>query len=384
MTKPRIVLIARPYDISDQPYDGFVKHRLRVVEVLQQRYEVAILLLVQSHDDARPRDDLKPLVADELPVTVPPGSRAARLRGAARPIASKLNAEERRLVAAVHATGARAAVTFGPWLDLELQAVFGLLPTVHFFEEDLTQMPEIASQSLQARGFRGVENGLRRRARDKPRLVVYIGYHERVGVRRRYGGTQSHWHPYLLDPGEFPVATATASGTGVIVVGHFGQPRNAEGLAAVMEALPVDSRMPVSVVSGAGLHEMLRPYVADGTLSHLAGHQSVYRAYREARLTLVPATRVTGIKTTVLQAWAAGCPVVCSTPSAKSVGPFAVSAVLAGDSPDILAEHLVGAHDDETIRVRLAQEGRSVLSTHFDRSKCERELLAAIQRVVGG
>jgi hypothetical protein len=105
---------------------------------------------------------------------------------------------------------------------------------------------------------------------------------------------------------------------------------------------------------------------------------ALYDAYRSSLLTLVPARRVTGIKTTVMQSWAAGTPVVCFPASAATLGPGAATAVAARDTPDEVARLLVSLAGDATGRGRYAAAGRQQLHTTFDPARRDEELLAAI------
>jgi glycosyltransferase involved in cell wall biosynthesis len=151
-----------------------------------------------------------------------------------------------------------------------------------------------------------------------------------------------------------------------VVIGQFAEERNAEGLAMVLAAMPAEHPARLTLVSGAGVHPCLGPFVDRGALRLRSGNGDAYPLYRSARATLVPARRVTGVKTTLLQAWAAGCPSVCFTASARSIGPFARGATIAVGGAADAAEALRRLHEDEALRRQLVSSATDVLREHFD------------------
>ena len=388
MTEDQDVLLvaARPYDLSDASFDGFVTHHARVLDLLQTRYRIRLLLLRPQHDQSQVRANLREAVIDDVALPELATSRSARLRralGLRR--GAPLSLASRQLSDAVRRSGASRAVTLGPWLGSEYEPIYRVLPTMHFYEEDLNAMPENAPQSLQARLLRRLEDGIQRHARSQPKWVVFIGLAEEKPARRRYAKSHLLWHPYLLPQNAWPLASSASHGTHVLVVGQFAQPRNAEGLQQVLDALirlPVPPK--VKLVSAAGTHPCLQPHLDSGALVVEANSGCLYETYRSAAVTIVPARRVSGIKTTVLQAWAAGCPVVCFLVSASSVGPFAASCVLHAPTPEDLAREIVALVDNQERREQLSDLGRRAMERYFDPRLREEELLAAVRSLTSG
>jgi glycosyltransferase involved in cell wall biosynthesis len=375
-----LLVAAQPHDLSDAPYDGFVHRRHEVMQGLRERFDVRIVLLRRPQDEDRVHDDYGDDVCGEVAVEVPDTNRSARLRRAAAPDADAPHAAALR--ALVARAGAGAAVTFGPWLDVEYAPVFATLPTVHFFEEDLSAMVEIAPQSRRARAFRHAERRLRaHRSRVSPRAVACISATELRPAERIWPRADVFWHPFVLDPSRYPVAETPSDGSAAICLGQFREPRNAEGLAAVARHLSPPP--PVVLASGAGVHASLEPFAADGRLVLATDTGDAYALLRGAALTLVPALRVTGVKTTVLQAWAAGCPVVCFPASARSIGPFADEGLELVRTAEEAARAVRRLAGDEPARERLAATGAGLLRRHFDSERTRAALAGRVEALVG-
>ena len=384
MSDDRLLLVARPYDLSDAPFDGFVTHHARLVELLRSRYQLRLLLVRPEHDRSYVRADLRDLVYADLAAPALGLSRRERLRrGLALTRGAPLGAASLRISEVARACGASRAVTLGPWLGQEYEAIYRVLPTMHFFEEDLSAMPENAPQSVQARMLRRLECAFQRHARFQPRCAVYIGPGEEGPARRRYAQSRLLWHPYLLPREDWPLAQNASQGKHVLVVGQFAQPRNAEGLEHVLDALVrIPQRPLVKLLSSAGTHPCLQKHLDSGALVRDSDSGLLYDKYRSAIASIVPARRVSGIKTTVLQAWAAGCPVACFPVSASSVGTFAFDSVVQASTPALLAERLVAMINNHDQREKLAARGRRVMEEYFDPSVRAQELLAALDGLI--
>lgn len=364
-----LLAVGRPFDFSDEPYDGFVSRRLRTLELFRKHFHVCIMLLRPSHDGADVHPDLADLVVADIPVLSYDRSRAARLRDMGR---SALRRNEpdahatqvQRVMAQIMPT---VAVTFGPWLEREFTPVFAMVPTVHFYEEELARMPEIAPQSTQARLLRRAEAFTDARAQPAPTSVVVIGPAEVTPARRRFPSSNIHWYPVLLDPAKFPIADDASDGDEVIVVGQFAQPRNADGLRDILMLLnEVPDAPTVTVISQSGLNRSLWGFVEAGMLNDAAFVDDLYGRYRQGRLALVPSRRATGIKSTILQAWAAGAPVVCFSAISSAFCGTADGALAAGASPEAVVQQIILVHASPALRATLASAGFNVLRKHFD------------------
>lgn len=365
----RVVLAGRPYDLSDARYDGFVDRRRPLIGALLQRHEVGVAVLRPAHDHASVMDDLRERVVCDQPLVIPVENRRSRMAYLVRLIARRDSwaSEQHELLASVARADPDVVVTLGPWLEDVYSPLFARYPTVHLFEEDLTRMHEIAPQSARARAFRRLNTFVKARGLSQPRAAVVISEAELAGVRRRYPAARPVTLPYVMPSGAWPLADTPSGGDVVLVVGTLKEERHAVGLAEALQALvgkrPPDLR--VRLISGAGLHPSLRPYL-DLEWVEAAGHVDELRPhYRAARMVLVPAKRATGMKTTILQGWVSGCPVVAYAGSAATLATHAHAMLVAEDGAGI-ARHIAAAWDDAALRERLVRSGREVMATSFD------------------
>jgi glycosyltransferase involved in cell wall biosynthesis len=350
--------------------DGFV-HRWRSllpeIESAVDRVELFSL--------SWPRGDLVPRLVDRpvhrITVARPPGSRRDRARRLAMRLAPSAFAtrSERAIVGAVRARGCDAAVVMGAHRTPDLvRALSFAVPTVLFAEE---RTPEGPDDWGLAPGVAGrVEAFALRRAMRAVRAVVVIAGHE-VAWASSVFGRPVIVVPHSVDvpaPGP-PVPHPAAAGTGdVFVVGNFAAARNAAGLADVLDAMarrPEPPGFRLAVASGTALHPRLLERAGSAGMRVLGAVDDPLPHYRSAVATLVPAFDVRGVKTTILQGWAAGCPVVAAAPSAASVGGTDGQDLLAGGTADELVAALERVAGDAALRARLAENGARSYEARF-------------------
>jgi len=377
----RLLVVGRPSDFGPRPYDGLVDRHMRMLEVLADDYELT-LLCWRLNGDQSPHPWHVPARRHlEVAQWAAPATRSTRLvaaLGAARGSIPGVNALARLL----ESDGAEVALTFGPWVGTAYRAVFALLPTVHLFEEDMTQMPENAAQSRRARVYRQLEAALHAQARAQPSIVVAMNSHEQRRAARWFPRSEPVTIPFTLDPERWSDPRKRPTGPWVLAVGNFAEPRNAEGLAEVVaevERRGLGLTVAIRVVSGPGLHPLLEPWHRGGRLAYdpADADRPLPSLYAEAWAALVPATRATGQKTTILQAWACRCPVVASETAARTVD--AIGAAAVGADPAELVVCLERLRNDQGELDRLAEAGRRVLATRFDDASASAALRGAIE-----
>jgi len=282
---------------------------------------------------------------------------------------------DRALRARLREIGADVVVGLGPWLGIEYRGAFGSVPMVYAFEEDLTQMREIASQSRQGKIFRAIGTWIGGRARAQPDVVISISRWEQRRAERTYPRSRHLVLPFTLPSDEWPVATTTTTGRWVLAAGNFSEDRNAEGLVAVLEELasrPSKSDVRIRIASDAGLHPSLVPFLDHDSVDYAYPAGPLQDHYRQAWAALVPALRVTGQKTTVLQAWSCGCPVVCSSAAAATVG--VPEAVASGIDAPAMVDQLLALRNDPPRREAQVRAGFDALAGAFDPAQQDRVL----------
>jgi len=380
-TVRRVLVVGRPSDFGPRPYDGLVDRHMRMLEVLADDYELT-LLCWRLNGDKIPHPWHVPARRHfEVAQWAVPATRSARLvaaLSAAKGSIPGVNALARLLAS----DGAEVALTFGPWVGTAYRAVFALLPTVHLFEEDMTQMPENAAQSRRARMYRQLEAALHAHAPVQPSIVVAMNTHERRRAAQWFPKGEPVTIPLTLDPERWIDPGKRPTGPWVLAVGNFAEPRNAEGLAEVVaevERRGLGLTIRIRVVSGPGLHPLLEPWCRGGHLVYDPADtdRPLPSLYAEAWAALVPATRATGQKTTILQAWACRCPVVASDAAARTVN--AIGAAAVGADPAGLVVWLERLRTDQRELERLAEAGRRELATRFDDASALAALREAIE-----
>jgi len=105
--------------------------------------------------------------------------------------------------------------------------------------------------------------------------------------------------------------------------------------------------------------------------------------YAGASIILVPAFQVTGVKTTILQAWVAGRPVVTTSAAANSVGGTHGVNLLAGGTPAEVAQLVVDLLDDQEMQERLIEGGRKRFWDSFSPGIVDSAVFDALDEVVG-
>jgi hypothetical protein len=251
----KVLVAARPYDLSEAPADAFVTRHLAMVRALAEHATVDVVGLRPEGDDAVFAETARGLVRGEVTLPAESSTRAARaIRAGRRLVHQPLEAWEHSLAKLADGAAPDVVVTVGPWLDVAYRALYARHPSVHLHEEDLTTMPELAPQSRQARLLRSFEDLGRRRAGMRPDAVVVISEPELAAARRRYPGAWVVHLPYTLDPAEWPVAETASRGDRVLVVGNLANDRNSEGLVDVLRE--IDDRS-----LGGSLDEIGRAHV---------------------------------------------------------------------------------------------------------------------------
>jgi hypothetical protein len=378
----RVLVACLPQDLSDAPYDAFVTRHRRMVETIAAKHSVAVLCLRTPGDPvpAPSFDGVEEVLDVTLPEVIYTATRSARLRAALRSCGDIESKTDGAIALVALSARPDVVVTVGPWLGAEYRPLFGRFPTMHLFEEDMTRQWEIASQSWQGRLFRRVETWLYGRAKAQPKLVVTISRRETDAAQRRYPRATNLYLPLTLPRDAWPVFATPSEGEVVLVVGNLAQARNSEGLTAVLgEMARRDdaAAIRVRIVSDSGLHPSLQPFVDEPWVEYARPAGFLPDRYREAWAALVPAQRVTGQKTTILQAWTCACPVVCFESSAVTVG--VPDAVLAGlDAPQVV-DQLVALSRSPATRQALVRAGLAALSLEFDPETEDERVRGAIE-----
>lgn len=361
----RILIVARPHDLADRRYDGFASRHVDLVLHLSTAHDVALLLL--GHGATPLSDRLEnTTVAARMPVPERMSTRLRRVVTAATMAAGRLpTVTDRRIAEFLADSSFDVVVTIGPWLTHEVRAAFGPTPSVHLAEEDLSQMEEVAPQSIPARVLRLVEASLYALSPHQPSTVITISAPEASRARRRYPRSRVVVVPYFFPRDQASLRTESADEPGefVFVPGVLAEWRNAEGLASFLEAMSHESEpLPVLLCSARGYHPALQPYLEEPWVAVWPGDRPLAECYDVARVVILPALRVTGTKTTLVEAWAAGRPVACSPAVSRASSSPSACAVASGGQALVAATRRLWNSPDE--RERLVGLGFDALCAH--------------------
>jgi glycosyltransferase involved in cell wall biosynthesis len=104
--------------------------------------------------------------------------------------------------------------------------------------------------------------------------------------------------------------------------------------------------------------------------------------YHQARVVLVPADAGSGVKTTLLQAWATKRPVVTTSHGLRGLPAQPDENVLVADSPTGLVEAIARLLADESLRERVAEAGYRAVQDR-DIGRLAQEFLSVCERTMG-
>ncbi len=364
-TRRRVALVSDRPISPDLHYTGFAPRYVDLLATLGRDHELLVVYLepegweFESH--LRWATDVAEIA--RIPVPAWSAQRRDRVARAARQVVGRVPADawENDLARRLDDWRPDVVITLLDDPFTSMRAVNRSFPTVSFIEEDQSTLPE-QQRGLKGRALRVAEAAGRRRSSAPPAVSVVISEREEAWARRRSPRSEVVVVPHRLDLDhwEEPVAPAEDLGDDdVLVIGNMESRRNAEGLASVVSALGrpgIDAALRISVISFFEPHPLIRELPDE--LVRIVGRVDDPRPYyRAAGMTLVPAFIVPGVKTTILQGWATGCPVVTTGPAARSIGATPGVDVVSGETPPEVADALIRVAGDRALRDRLRLAG---------------------------
>lgn len=379
-----VAVVARAYDLSDATYDGFVKRHVGLIAALGRAHRGGVqLLLLGDHTD-HIAEPLRNLRVQHLPYTPHNATRLDRMRRAAKRASSVQPIGVEQVVQHVLESRCSVAVTIGPWLSWEYRTVWKAVPSVHLWEEDLLAMPDVAPQSPKARAFRRVERAaLFGRPSWGPALVASISEAESRRARKILPFSK-HLVLRYTDRAWSRCNQWIGGGGYILITGVYSQPRNADGLRKLLttrRTAPGQWRHPVVVVSGTGFHPSLEPFARDDGVTFVKGAHDLGPYFENAAVAVVPGERSTGVKTAILDAWAAGCPVVALAASARGVMPYGARAMRIVEDQYGAIGTAAAVIGDSRAAHELSEEGRRVMRLYHDPGLVEQHFLDAVKRL---
>jgi glycosyltransferase involved in cell wall biosynthesis len=249
------------------------------------------------------------------------------------------------------------------------------------------ERPPERGRTLPGKLLRAVEAGVARHRHPTPAGVVVISEREAPWAARQYPGAEVFTLPHTIDLDHWsPRRGPGTRDLPVLSVAYFAHDRNAAGLVAVADALARLAGPAAPRITAVGVPPPRGWGLGSGApLIDAVGEVDDPRDwYDRAQIALVPAFEVSGAKTTILQAWAMGVPVVTTLAAAASVGATPGAELLAGSTPAEVARQLLdltGRHDR---RAALVDRAGARLLAHHGRGAFEQRLRAILEAVGTG
>jgi len=202
-------------------------------------------------------------------------------------------------------------------------------------------------------------------------------------VFERWGAAEVVVVPNGVDTGAIPHRRAPVGGARLLYVGHLGyEPNAAAARELAGEVLPLvraevpDANVRLVGRDGARLSSLAGPHV------ELAGEVAdVLPELRAARAVVLPLRAGSGTRLKVLEAMAAGVPVVATPLAVAGIAVRDGEHVLLGTTPRELTAQVVRVCRDDALAQRLADDARALAERTYDWSIVGERLRALHERL---
>ncbi len=205
-------------------------------------------------------------------------------------------------------------------------------------------------------------------------------------IFERWGAAEVVVVPNGVDTGAIPHRRTPARGTQLLYVGHLGyEPNAAAARELAQEILPLvraqlaDATVRLVGRDGARLSALAGPHV------ELAGEvPDMLPELRTARAVVIPLRAGSGTRLKVLEAMAAGVPIVATPLAVAGIAVHDGEHVLLGTTSGELAEQAIRVCRDDALARRLADEARALAERAYDWSIVGEPLRALHARLGAG
>jgi glycosyltransferase involved in cell wall biosynthesis len=243
------------------------------------------------------------------------------------------------------------------------------VPVVAALDEAVERYPDpylYANDGVVRRGMRAAERRkvqrLYERLAARRARVVAISAHEAAWFAPRVGDSLVSAIPLGIDL-EAYAGLDGARDIDALVVGDLSDSRNADGVVAAVRAAP---RLRW-VLAGTNPRPEVAALASD-TVEVCGFVADLRPLYARAGTVVVPAPRATGIKTTLLQGWAAERPVVATRPAAVGVDARDGDNLVLVDEADHIGARVEALLLDDRAARRIAAGGLATARRDHDRT----------------
>jgi glycosyltransferase involved in cell wall biosynthesis len=254
--------------------------------------------------------------------------------------------------------------------QLAALALRSTVPTSIVLEEDLASTVSWGTAGMTSSKARIVQTLESRKIRhlyrqlgERMRFVVAISEHEKEIFSADIPPERITVIPHGVDLVEFSPLNSSTVAYDAAVFGTVDDGARELVIAACRESYVLEPGLRWAFVGGNS--EDLRAELADtravvtGRVANLRPH------YAAAAAVVVPSTKAVGVKTTLLQAWAMGRPVIATSRALVGLPARDGENVLIADSPRDMANAVVRLRNQHSLRARLSQGARQT-SQQFD------------------
>ena len=176
--------------------------------------------------------------------------------------------------------------------------------------------------------------------------------------------------PIAIDADSYQFSSEAKKSIDILFIGHMLHYPNLDGLNYfIRKILPLIKReMPeirLSVV-GSGIKEVESAIQKDSNIDIVGEVEEIRPYLSKAKVMVAPIRLGAGIKVKILEAMAAGVPVVATRAAAKGLKVVLGKDILIADSPSDFALKVLSLIKDKSQRIAIAKNARCVVETHYD------------------
>ena len=214
--------------------------------------------------------------------------------------------------------------------------------------------------------------------------VITTSEHD-ASVFRGWGARRVEVVPNGVDTAAVPYRPV-AGGAGLLYLGQFSyRPNERAAVELVDEILPLVRRaVPEATVELVGRNPGEALHRRDGGAVRVVGPvPAVVPHLHAARALVVPLRAGSGTRLKILEAMAAGVPVVSTPLGASGIDARPGEEILLGERPEELAEHARAVVEDDALAERLSRGARTLVERRYDWSVLVPPMLALHRELRG-
>ncbi|MDP8235956.1 MAG: glycosyltransferase family 4 protein, partial [Candidatus Erginobacter occultus] len=199
-------------------------------------------------------------------------------------------------------------------------------------------------------------------------------------------GVRTFIMPPPIDPGLFSLPEKKSAAGRILFIGDFHRPGTVDAVIRLKEEIMgrVQRECPEAncLVAGADPPERIRRLAA-ADFKVTGRVERVDSLLAPAALLAAPLRVAGGISLEIVEALAAGCPVVATRLANSGVGARDGREIVLADRPEDFAAAVVRLLKSPGERERLGRSGRNYVREKFDREKSREKMLEAYRRIAG-